>query len=107
MILSLLVLVPLLALSVWAFFRFTPPGIHRGLRRYNVSAVLAGVLFCGGYSILVYTQMIGSVDANWWPVLAVLGSLAIFPAWLLLAGLLRNLVLFRNPRTSSDHLDQP
>ncbi len=27
--------------------------------------------------------------------------------WLLLAGLLRNLVLFRNPRTSSDHLDGP
>ncbi len=102
MILSLLVLVPLLALSVWAFFRFTPPGIHRGLRRYNASAVLVGVLLCGGYSVLVYTRMVGSVDASWWPVLSLLGSLVIFPGWLLLAGLLRNLVIFRKGRRNSE-----
>jgi hypothetical protein len=46
--------------------------------------------------------MAGSVDAPWWPVIAGLASLVIFPAWLLLGGLLRNLVFFRGQSATPD-----
>lgn len=102
MILSLVVLGPVLAFSLWAFVRSTPPGARPGARWYNLSVIVLGVLLCAGCSVWTYRRMAGSVDAPWWPVIAGLASLVIFPAWLLLGGLLRNFVFFRGQRASPD-----
>ena len=93
MVLALLVLVPVLAISVWAFYRFTPSAIGRDVHGYNGAAVLVGAFLCVGWSIRTYHQMVGTVDRPWWPMVSVLGSMAIFPVWLVLAGVLRSVIL--------------
>jgi hypothetical protein len=92
MVLALLVLIPLLIFSLWAFFHFTPPTTVRGVRVFNGSAVVVGALLCVGWSARTYLQMVGTVDRAWWPVVSALGSMAIFPVWLVLAGVLRRVV---------------
>ena len=89
MILALLVLFPLLAISAWVFYRFTPSAIEGDVQRYNGTAVLVGALLCVGWSVRTYFQMVGTVDRSWWPVVSALGSMAIFPVWLILAAVLR------------------
>jgi len=49
---------------------------------------------CVGWSIRTYHQMVGTVDRPWWWVVSVLGSMAIFPVWLVLAGVLRSVIFF-------------
>lgn len=90
--LALLVLIPLLVFSLWAFFHFTPPTTGRGVRVFNSSAIVVGLLLCVGWSARTYLQMVGTVDRSWWPVVSALGSMAIFPVWLVLAGVLRRVV---------------
>ena len=89
MIISLVVLVPLLTFSLWAFFHFTPSTTVRGVRLFNGSSIVVGLLLCVGWSVRTYFQMVGTVDRPWWPVVSALGSMAIFPVWLVLAGVLR------------------
>ena len=99
MILSLFALIPLLAFSVWAFFRVTPSGSWRAMRWYNGSAIVVGVLLCVGWSVRTYHQMVGTVDGPWWPVVSALGSMVIFLGWLMFAAVLRHF-LFPQARTS-------
>lgn len=90
--LALLILIPLLVFSLWAFFHFTPSTTGRGARLFNGSAIVVGALLCVGWSARTYFQMVGTVDRPWWPVVSALGSMAIFPVWLLLAGVIRGVV---------------
>ncbi|HEX9900607.1 MAG TPA: hypothetical protein VGC81_15390 [Candidatus Methylomirabilis sp.] len=89
MVLALLVLIPVLVFSLWAFFRFTPSTTVRGVRLFNGSSIVVGLLLCVGWSVRTYLQMLGTVDRPWWPVVSALGSMAIFPVWLVLASVLR------------------
>jgi len=89
MLLSLLALIPLLAISAWGFYRLTPCATEGDVQRYNGTAVLVGALLCVGWSVRTYFQMAGTVDRAWWPVVSALGAMAIFPVWLILAGVLR------------------
>jgi len=89
MILALLALVPLLAFSAWVFYRFTPSALEGDVQRHNGTAVLVGALPCVGWSVRTYFQMVRTVDRAWWPVVSALGAMAIFPVWLILAGVLR------------------
>jgi len=90
MILALIVLVPFCAVSLWVFFRFTPPaGKKKITNRYNYSVILLNVLLCAGFTYRTYATMINTVDRAWWPVLSVLGSLFIFPIILFIAVLTR------------------
>ncbi len=59
MILSLLALIPLLGISAWVFYRFTPSAIEGDVQRYNGAAVLVGALLCVGWSIRTYHQWSG------------------------------------------------
>jgi hypothetical protein len=92
MILSLLAVIPLFTCSAWIFYRFTPTVVGPEVRRYNDTTVLVGLLLCVGWSVRTYVQMAGSVDRPWWPVVGALGSMAIFPVWLVVAGVLRRVV---------------
>lgn len=89
MVVALLLLIPLLVFSLWAFFHFTPSTTGRGVRLFNGSAIVVGALLCIGWSVRTYFQMAGTVDRAWWPVMSALGAMAIFPVWLILAGVLR------------------
>jgi len=101
MVLALLVLIPVLVFSLWAFFRFTPSTTVRGVRLFNGSSTIVGLLLCVGWSARMYLQMLGTVDRPWWPVVSALGSMAIFPMWLVLAGVLRRVVFPDRPTPRS------
>jgi hypothetical protein len=92
MVLALLVLIPVLVFSLWAFFRFTPSTTVRGVRLFNGSSIVVGLLLCVGWSVRTYLQMLGTVDRPWWPVVSALGAMAIFPVWLILAAVLRSVI---------------
>lgn len=96
MIVGLGVLLPLLALAIWAFARFRPrTGSAGAVRVYNGAVILIALSACG-FPILYFYRTTGqSIDYPWWPVLAALGSLLAFSIVLLVGALVRNLVLFR------------
>ncbi len=96
MILLLLILVPVLLLTLWAFFRLSPKGgDRRKVIGFNLGVLIFGLAMCGLVTLNIYTDMSSGSDRAWWPVVSGLYSLALFPTVLFLGGLVRNLVLFR------------
>ena len=96
MILALLILVPVLLLTLWAFFHLSPKrGDRRKVIGFNLGVLILGLAMCGLVTFNVYTDMSSGSDRAWWPVISGLYSLVLFPAVLFLGGLVRNFVLFR------------
>jgi hypothetical protein len=96
MILALLILVPILLLALWAFFRLSPKlDDRRKVIGFNLGVLIFGLTMCGLVTLKVYTDMSAGSDRAWWPVIAGLYSLALFSVVLFLGGLVRNFVLFR------------
>jgi len=93
MILAYLILIPLLFVSLWVFFKSSPK-----TKIYNLVACLLAIVFSGGYSLKLRTVMINTIDFAWWPVLASIFSLFISISTLLVAGIIQNFILFKNPR---------
>lgn len=95
MIAALFILLPVVGVVEWAFFRFGP--IHanpRAVLRFNLLSLTVALLFTVAWTVR-YLVMSSSVDWAWWPVISVLGALIIIPLVLALAGIFRNLVVFR------------
>ncbi len=96
MILALLILVPILVLTLWAFLHFSPKlGNQRRIIYFNLAVLILGVLVCGLLTLKVYVDMSAGSDRAWWPIISGLYSLALFPLVLFVGGLVRNLLLFR------------
>lgn len=96
MIVALIILLPLLGVVAWAFFRFTPIHADRGkVLRFNRWSLAVALLLAVAWSVRTYLVMTPSVDSGWWPVISVLGALIIVPLVLALAAILRNFVLYR------------
>ena len=96
MIVALLILVPLVAVVAWAFFRFSPPhGDQKAIGRFNIASLLVALLLAAAWSVRTYVVMSLTVDSAWWPVISVLGALVIIPLVLTVAAVVRNVVLFR------------
>jgi len=96
MVIALLVLVPILALSLWAFFYFSPEvDNQRGVIVFNLAVLILGFLVCGWLTLKVYGDMSAGPDRAWWPMISGLYSLALFPVVLFVGGLVRNFLLFR------------
>jgi hypothetical protein len=101
MFFSLILLILVLAVSTWAFLRYSPRGSDpRRVVRFNASVLVIGVIGCGALTIKLYLALATSQDRAWWPVIAGLYSLALFSAVLLVGALVRNLLVFR-PRRGS------
>lgn len=101
MVFALLVLVPILVVAAWAFLWSSPRvGNPRGVARFNVGVLMVGVMGCGVLTMKVHRDMAAGPDRPWWPVISALYSLALFPAVLLVGGLVRNLLVFRPPRAT-------
>lgn len=97
MVLSMIFLVPVLLITVWLFFRFSPrKSDPRPVFRFNLGVFVFGLLVCAVWTIWIWAQMVSGPDHAWWSILAVLGSLAAFPVILLAGALVRNFMVFRD-----------
>ena len=97
MVLAVIVLLPVLVLSVWGFYKLSPRDVEtRFVRLYNVAVMVAGVLICTGLSLKFRAVLADTPDRAWWPMLSVIFSLLALPLWLAVCGVIRNLFLFRS-----------
>ena len=95
MIIALLILVPIVGVVGWAFFRFAPKHCDKkSLLRFNLLSLAVSLLLAIGWCVRTYLVMSPSVDSAWWPIISLLGSLFIIPVALGVAAILRNFVLF-------------
>jgi len=102
MILSLIILVPIALVALWFFFKSSPKGVQNNqIHFFNAGVVVAGVLLCGALTYKVYLMLAGGTDRAWWPVLSVLGSLIVFPATLMVGGIIRSFVGFRSSKSNN------
>jgi len=103
-IVALLVLLPIAGVVVWAFFRLSPSGAQSHMVfRFNIGTLVVALVLAAGWSVRTYLVMSPTVDAAWWPVISVFGTLIIIPPVLGLAAALRIFVLFRRSVGPSQH----
>ena len=96
MIAALLILLPVVGIVAWVFFRYTPAHAERGaLFRFNVVALIVAVGLGAAWSLRTYLLMSPTVDSAWWPVISALGALVAVTLVLGFAAILRNFVVFR------------
>ena len=90
MIVALFVLVPIAGMTIWAFFRYAASGTRpRTLRRFNVRALVVALLIAAAWTVRTYLVMSPTEDSAWWPVISLLGALAIVPVVLGVAAVIR------------------
>jgi hypothetical protein len=99
MIIAYLVLIPLLLLSLWLFFKYTPKRADaRKVKIYNNSTLALAVIVSFTLSLTLRASMIHGSDAGWWPVLAFVFSLMISIGIIVLSAIIRNFIVFRDGR---------
>jgi hypothetical protein len=90
-------LIPLNGLALWAFLRFQPECGHpRAAGIFNLVTFFIAPVLCAVFSLWLNTRLHGNVDGQWLAFLSALGWPAAFPVVLVIAGLLRNFLVFRN-----------
>jgi hypothetical protein len=92
---ALLILVPVVAVVGWAFFRFSPT--HADRRRVlllNIASLIVALAMAAAWTVRTYVVMSPTVDSAWWPVISVLGALVVIPLVLALAAIVRNFLVF-------------
>ncbi|TVS11126.1 MAG: hypothetical protein EA419_09025 [Wenzhouxiangella sp.] len=85
--------------SPWIFLYFSPPAEdRRRLRRVNLSVLAIAFTACALLAFWIRQTTTGTADFDWWPAIALTYSALLFPVILLIGGLIRNFVLFRDVR---------
>lgn len=100
MLFALSLLLPLLLISLWLFFRFSPKRDNgRPVIWFNAVALALCVAICAWVVLAVRATMIGSNDQSWWALMALFYTLVTLPACLAVAAGLRHLI-FRSKEKS-------
>ena len=93
MLFAVSLMIPLLVLAVWVFWRLTPPRPETGpVRAFNAAAVVLALVLAGGIAWYVQGSMAGGTDRGMWPVVTAYYVMAVVPPWLAVAGVLRRLI---------------
>ena len=93
MLFALSLMIPLLVLAVWVFWRLTPPCPEPGpVRAFNIAALLLGLALSGAVAWYVRGTMADSTDHAMWPAIAAYYVMAVVPLWLAVAGGIRRLL---------------
>ena len=101
MILALIVLLPILVLSLWWFYKLSPRDAEQRLVwLYNTAVLVVGALICAGLTLRLQAMLADTPDRAWWPVLSAIFSLLVLPLWLAVCGVIRNLLVFRSGQGS-------
>ena len=96
MILALIILVPLIIITLRIYFKSTPKHIDKRTSTiYNSVIFTISLIACLIVCLYTYFTTGQSIDRAWWPILAALGSLSVFPIVLIIGGLFRNFIIFR------------
>ena len=96
MILAYIVLIPLLIIILWGFFKTSPRINSNNIKIYNFATIILAIALSIAYSLKLKSSMIGSSDFGWWPVLSFIVSLAISIGIIFMSGIVRNLLIFKN-----------
>lgn len=90
MLFALSLLIPLLVVAVWMFWRLSPARPAPGpLRAFNIAAVALAVVLAAACGWYVRDAMAQSVDHGMWPAVAAYYMMAAVPLWLAIAGGIR------------------
>ena len=99
MIIVYLVLIPLLLISLWIFFKYNPKRADaKKVKIYNNGTLALAVIVSVIQSFILRASMIHGSDSGWWPVLAFIFSLMTSSGIIILSAVIRNFILFRNSR---------
>ena len=102
MVAALLILVPVVAVVAWAFFRFSPAHVERKrVLLFNVASLIVALAIAAAWTVRTYLVMSPTVDSAWWPVISVLGALVVIPLVLALAAIVRNFLIFHRGTAGS------
>jgi thiol:disulfide interchange protein len=93
MLFAVSLMIPLLVLAVWLFWRLSPPRPDaRTLRAYNVGVCALALLLAAAIAWYVRGSMAESTDHGLWPLVTAYYVMAVVPLWLAVAGGLRRLI---------------
>lgn len=99
MLIAYLVLIPLLLILLWIFFKYTPKRADaRKIKLYNYGTLALTVIVSVIHSLILRASMIDGSDYGWWPLLAFVFSLMISTGIIVLSAVIRNFIIFRNSR---------
>ena len=99
MILAYIVLIPLLIIMLWGFFKTSPKINSNNIKIYNSVTIILAIALSIAYSLKLRSSMINGSDFSWWPVLSFMFSLAISIGTIFVSGIIRNLLIFKNKNT--------
>ncbi|MBM3392268.1 MAG: hypothetical protein FJY34_09895 [Betaproteobacteria bacterium] len=93
MLFALSLLLPLMLIVVWIFWRLTPSRPDpRPLRLFNIGAILLGIVLAAVIAWLVRAYLAGSTDSGKWPGVTAYYVATLFPLWIAIAGGIRRLL---------------
>ena len=98
MIVAFIVLIPLLIIMIWGFFRTSPKINSNNIKIYNSVTIISAIALSIAYSLKLRFSMINSSDFGWWPVLSFMFSLSMSIGIIFVSGIIRNLLIFRNKK---------
>jgi len=90
MVFPLTLLLPVLVLSLWLFWRLSPPRPDATpVRRFNAIAIILTLMIAALAAWYVRSTMMASSDHASWPLIAAFYLLGVIPMSLAVAGLVR------------------
>jgi hypothetical protein len=93
MLFAVSLMIPLLVLAIWVFWRLSPPRPEpMAVRVFNIGAIASSILLAAAVGFYVRQSMAGGTDRGMWPVVTAYYVMAVVPLWLALAAGLRRLV---------------